>query len=138
MAITSAICNSYKKEVLEGVHDAADTYKVALYSSAATMDKTTTAYSATNEISGTGYTAGGVALTGFAAALSGDTAFIDFNDPSWASATFTARGCLIYNSSKGNKAVAVLDFGGDVAATNGTFTVQLPAPADTTALVRVT
>lgn len=137
MAITTAICNSFKQEILEGVHDAADTYKMALFTSSASLDKTTTAYSTTNEVSGTGYSAGGVTLAGYTTALSGDTAYIDWStDPSWASATITARGCLIYNSSKSNKAVAVFDFGGNITSTNGTFTVTLPA-AGATAVVRV-
>lgn len=136
MAITQALCNSYKQEVLQGVHEAADTYKIALFTSAATLDKTTTAYSATNEVSGTGYSAGGVALSGYTTGLSGDTAYIDFADPSWAAASITARGAVIYNSSQSNKAVAVLDFGADFTSTAGTFTVVLPA-AGATAIVRI-
>lgn len=136
MAITTAICNSYKKELLDGVHNAADTYKIALFTNAATLDKTTTAYSTTNEVVGTGYTAGGATLSGYASGLSGDTAYIDFSDPSWANATITARGALIYNSSQGNKAVAVFDFGGDITSTAGTFSITLPAPG-ATAVVRV-
>ena len=136
MAITTAICNSYKKEVLEGVHAAADVYKIALYGSAATLGADTTAYSATNEITGTGYTAGGATLAGYTTGLSGSTAYLTFTDPAWANATITARGCLIYNSSKSNKAVAAFDFGGDVTSTNGTFTVDLPA-AGASSLVRI-
>ena len=137
MAITTAVCNSYKQEVMQGVHTSADTYKMALYTSAATLDKTTTVYSATNEVSGTGYTAGGATLTGFSAALSGDTAVLDFADPSWANATITARGALIYNSTKGNKAVASFDFGGDVTSTNGTFLAQIPVADAANGLVRI-
>ena len=93
---------------------------------------------ATNEASGTGYTAGGQALSGFNITLDSDTAILDFtSDPAWSSATITARGALIYNSSKSNKAVCVLDFGSDIASTNGTFTVQLPAPAAATGLIRI-
>lgn len=136
MPITNAICNSYKQEVLEGVHSNADTYKLALYTSAATLGASTTAYSATNEASGTGYTAGGAVLTGLSTGLSGSTAYLTFSDPSWASSTITARGCLVYNSSKSNKAVAVFDFGADVISTNGTFTVDLPA-AGASSLVRI-
>lgn len=137
MPITTAICNSYKQEVLQGIHASGDVYKIALFTSAATLDKTTTTYSTTNEASGTGYTAGGANLSGFTTALSGDTAYIDWTtDPSWASATITARGAMIYNSSKANRAVAVYDFGSDVTSTNGTYTVSLPAPG-ATAVVRI-
>lgn len=136
MAITTALCNSFKQEILEGVHASADTYKVALYTSTATLGASTTAYSSTNEVSGTGYTAGGATLSGLTTGLSGSTAYLTFSDPSWASATITARGCLIYNSSKSNKAVAAFDFGGDVTSTNGTFTVDFPA-AGASALIRI-
>lgn len=136
MTITTAICNSYKKEILEGVHDAADTYKLALFTSAASLGADTTAYATTNEVSGTGYTAGGVTLADFTTGLSGGTAYLTFTDPSWANATITARGCLIYNASKSNKAVAAFDFGGDVSSTNGTFSVDLPA-AGASSLIRI-
>ncbi len=120
MAITTAICNSYKQEILEGVHASADTYKIALYTSSATLSASTTAYSSTNEVSGTGYDAGGKTLTGYVSGLSSGTAYITFDDPSWTSSTITARGCLIYNSSKSNKAVACFDFGSDVISVSGT------------------
>jgi len=136
MAITSAICNSFKQQVLEGVHATTDTYKVALYTSSATLDAATTAYSATNEVSGTGYTAGGATLSGLATGLSGSTAYLTFADPTWADSTITARGCLIYNSSKSNKAVAVFDFGSEVSSVNGTFTVDFPA-AGASSLIRI-
>lgn len=136
MPITTAICNSYKQEVLEGVHAVGDVYKIALYTSTATLGAATTAYSATNEVSGTGYTAGGATLSGIATGLSGSTAYLTFTDPTWSEATITARGCLIYNASKSNKAVAAYDFGGDVVSTNGTFTVDLPA-AGAASLVRI-
>lgn len=138
MAITTAVCNSYKQEVMQGVHASADTYKIALYTSAATLDKTTAVYSVTNEVVGTGYTAGGATLAGLNIALSGDTAVLDFTtDPSWPTASITARGALIYNSSKGNKAVAAFNFGSDITSTNGTFTAQLPAPDAANGLVRI-
>lgn len=127
MSITSAICNSYKQEILEGVHASTDVYKVALYTSSATLDATTTAYSATNEVSGTGYSAGGETLSGFSTGLSSSTAYLTFTDVAIANATITARGCLIYNSSKSNKAVAVFDFGANISSVNGTFTVDFPA-----------
>lgn len=139
MAITAAFCNSFKTELLAMTpHTAADVYKIALYSSAATLSKATTAYTATNEVSGTGYTAGGATLVGFSATLDTDTAILDWTtDPTWGTATFTARGALIYNSSRSNKAVAVLDFGSDITATAATFTVTIPAPAAATGLIRI-
>ena len=138
MAITQAIVTSFKTEVLQGVHLAADTYKIALYTSTATLDATTTVYSATNEVVGTGYTAGGATLSGYSVTLSGTTAVLDWTtDPSWASATITARGALIYNSTKSNKAVYVLDFGADKTSTSGTFTVVLPTNDSTNGLIRI-
>lgn len=138
MAITAAMCNSFKQEILQGTHASADTYKIALYTSAATLDATTTAYSATNEVSGTGYTAGGATLSGFTVGGSGSTAWIDFTtDPSWPTATITARGAVIYNSSKSNKAVAVLDFGSDITSTAATFTVTFPTADASNALLRI-
>lgn len=136
MPITTEICNSYKLELIRGVHNTGDVYKIALYTSAATLNKASAVYSATNEASGTGYTAGGKILAGEASALSGDVAYLDFTDPVWTGASFTARGALIYNSSQGDKAVASYDFGADVTATAGDFTVSLPAPG-ATAVVRV-
>jgi hypothetical protein len=139
MAITAAICNSYKQEILQGVHLNADTYMIALFTSSATLSKATTAYSATGEVAnGNGYATGGLALSGFSTGLDVDTAYLDWTtDPSWPAATITARGALIYNASKGNKAVAVLDFGADKTSTSGTFLVTLPAPAAATALLRI-
>ena len=137
MAITQAIPTSFKAEILQGIHDSADTYKIALYTSAATLGATTTAYSATNEVVGTGYTIGGTTLSGFNVTTSGTTAILDFNDPSWANATITARGALIYNSSKSNKAVYVLDFDSDITSTNGTFAITLPTPDATNGLIRL-
>lgn len=136
MPITTAICNSYKQEILEGVHASGDTYKIALYTDSATLSASTTAYSTTNEVVGTGYTAGGATLTGFTSGLSSGTGFITFSDPSFTSSTITARGCLIYNSSKSNKAVAAFDFGENVVSVSGTLTIDLPA-AGASALIRV-
>ena len=136
MAITSALCNSYKQEILEGVHASTDTYKIALYTDSASLSASTTAYSATNEVSGTGYSAGGANLSGFSSGLSGSTAYLTFSDPAWADSTITARGCLIYNSSKSNKAVAVFDFGQNVSSVNGTFTVDFPG-AGASSLIRL-
>jgi hypothetical protein len=140
MAITAAITNSFKQELLAMTpHTAADTYMIALYTSAATLNKDTTAYSATNECGNSGtYAAGGSALTGFTVALFTDTAVLDFtNNPAWTGATIAAVGALIYNSSRTNKAVAVLDFGGTITSTNGTFTVTLPTAGAATGLIRI-
>ena len=136
MAITTAICNSYKQEILEGVHASTDTYKIALYTSSATLGAGTTAYSSSNEVTGTNYSAGGVTLAGYTSGLASSTAYITFSDPSWADSTITARGCLIYNSSKSNKAVACFDFGSDVVSVSGTFTIDLPS-AGASALIRI-
>lgn len=140
MAITQAMTTSFKKELMEGVHDfTTHTFKIALYTSSATLGASTTAYSATNEVSGTGYTAGGntLTVTGGAVSTSGTTAYIDFSDTTWADATITARGALIYNSSASNKAVAVLDFGADKTSTAGDFTVSFPTADASNAIVRI-
>lgn len=128
MAITSAVCNSFKTESLDGIHLAADVYKIALFTSAAALDKTTTAYAATNEVSGAGYSAGGATLAGRSNTLVGDGATLTWTSPTWPTATITARGALIYNSSRSNKACFVLSFGAsDVTSTGDTFTVTLPS-----------
>jgi len=139
MAITTAMCSSFKKELFEGVHDfTAHTFKMALYTSSATLGAATTAYSATNEVSGTGYTAGGQALDNPTVTLSGTTAFIDFDDETWANATITARGALIYNDTvAGDPAVAVFDFVSDKTSTAGDFVVQFPTADSSNAIVRI-
>lgn len=150
MAITQAMCSSFKEQLLNGVHDfSTDTFKLALYTSLATLDSTTTVYTApanpaanptsTNEVTqtGTNYTAGGNTLTGVTVTLSGTTAFVDFDDTTWTLATITARGALIYNSSKADKAVAVLNFGADKTSTSGSFTIQMPTNDATNALIRI-
>ena len=141
MAITQAVCNSFKTQILTATHDftngTGDAFKIALYTSSASLDKTTTAYSATNEVAGAGYTAGGAALTSSTPVLSTDTAVCDFADASWNNATITARGALIYNSSKANKAVCVLDFGSDKTSTAGTFTITFPTPDASNAILRI-
>lgn len=138
MAISQAMCSSFKSEILGGVHDLdTDVIKIALYTSSATLDATTTAYSTTNEVSGTGYTAGGNTLTGAVISLDGTTAIVDFDDTTWSAATITARGALIYNSSKSDRAIAVLDFGADKVSTGGDFTVNMPTAASATALIRI-
>lgn len=141
MAITQAMTTSFKQELMEGVHDfTTHTFKIALYTSSATLGATTTAYSATNEVSGTGYTAGGntLTVTGGAVSTSGTTAYIDFADTTWSTATITARGAVIYNSTAvGNPAVAVLDFGADKTSTAGDFTVSFPTADASNAIVRI-
>jgi len=136
MAINQTQCTSFKLELLQAIHDfTTDTFKIALYTSAATLGASTTAYAATNEVVGTGYTAGGLVLTGTSVLASGTTAYVDFADAVW-TASITARGALIYNSSKANRAVAVLDFGADKTSTN-TFTVQMPPNTASDALIRI-
>ena len=145
MAITSAICNSFKTEILTAVHNftasTGNTFNLALYTSSATLSKSTTAYSATNEItntSGTAYTAKGNALTSVTPTLDSDTAVCDFSNTSWTSASFTARGCLIFNDShSSDAAVCAIDFGGDKTVTSGTFTIEFPAAAASTAIIQI-
>jgi len=138
MAITQAMCTSFKEDLLQKEQDMdTDTIKIALYTSSATLDATTTAYSATNETSGTGYTAGGVTLTGAAIGISGTTAYVDYDDPEWTTASFTARGALIYNdTTAGDNSIAVLDFGGDFTVSSGTFRIVFPA-AGASAIIRI-
>jgi hypothetical protein len=138
MAITQAMCTSFKEDLFQKEQDLdTDTIKIALYTSSATLDASTTAYTATNEVSGTGYSAGGETLTGATIGTSGTTAYVDFDDPEWTSASFTARGALIYNdTTAGDNAVAVLDFGGDFTVSSGTFRIVFPA-AGATAILRI-
>lgn len=140
MAITTAIASSFKLELMQGIHlfEGTDTYKMALYTNSAVLGASTTAYTATGEVTGDGYTAGGETLTLTNAVLSGTTSFIDFDDPVWASSTITARGFLIYNSSKSNKAVYAFTFGADRSSDNGPFTVQMPVADATNAIIRLT
>ncbi len=139
MAITQALCNSFKQELLQGLHDLdGHTLKMALFTSSATLGATTTAYSTTNESSGTGYTAGGATLANVAVSLSGTTAFVDFDNVSFTSATISdAAGALIYNSSASNRAIAVINFGATKSVSSGTLTITLPTASATTALIRV-
>lgn len=140
MPITQAFCNSFKRDLLAmAPHRPEDVYKIALYTTAARLNQATEAYSAANEVPESGdYVAGGQVLAGFAVALDGDTATLDWTtDPRWSGATLAAAGALIYNASRGNKALAVLDFGGVIRSTNGPFTVTLPSPAAATALIRI-
>lgn len=142
MAITQAVANSFKTQVLTATHNftatTGNTFKIALFTNSATLNKSTTVYDSTdNEVTGTGYTAGGNTLTSVTPALSTDTAVCDFSDSSWSTATITARGALIYNSSASNKAVVALDFGGDKTSTAGTFTIQFPAADASNAILRL-
>jgi hypothetical protein len=138
MAITSGVPDSAKVQFLTGTHIAADVYKIALFLDTATLGPTvTTAYAATNETSGAGYTAGGKILTNFTSGTASSKGYISFDDPQWTGASFTARGALIYNSSKTNAAIAIIDFGQNYTATNGTFTVDLPA-AGASAVITLT
>ena len=138
MAITQAMCTSFKTELLGGVQDLdTDTIYIALFTSSATLSAATTAYSTTNEVSGTGYPAGGNALTGAVISADGTTAIVDFDNTTWASSTITARGALIYNSSKANRAIVVLDFGSDKTSTDGDFTIQFPAADASNAILRI-
>lgn len=138
MAITQALCSSFKEELLGGIHDMdTDVLKIALYSSAANLDSTTTAYTTSSEVTGTGYTAGGQNLDSATITLSGTTAFVDFADEVFSSVTLTARGALIYNSSKANRAIAVLDFGEDKGVTAGDFTIVFPTGDASNAIIRL-
>ena len=144
MAITSAICTSFKQEILVGTHNftatSGNTFKIALYTSSASLGASTTAYGTSNEItnsSGTAYTAGGATLTSVTPTTSGTTALCDFADVSFSSASFTANGALIYNDSQSDKAVAVIAFGGDKTVTSGTFTIQFPTADASNAIIRI-
>ena len=142
MAITSAVCTSFKVELLKGVHNfsasGGNTFKLALYTSSASLGASTTAYSTSNEISGTGYTAAGATLTSVDPVADSTTAVCDFADVSYTSASFTANGCLIYNdSASGDPACVVVAFGGDKTVTSGTFTIQFPTADASNAIIRI-
>ena len=142
MAITTAMCTSFKKELLEAVHNfknsGGSTFNLALYTSSATLGASTTAYTATNEASGTNYTAKGAALTRVDPSTSGTTALTDFADLTFSNATITARGALIFNeSATGDPAVCALDFGGDKTSTAGDFTIQFPTADASNAIIRI-
>ena len=143
MAITSAICNSFKTEILKAVHNftasSGNTFNLALYTSSATLNKSTTAYTTSNEVAnGNGYTTKGNALTSVTPVLSTDTAVCDFADTSFTSASFTARGCLIFNEdASGDPAVCAIDFGSDKTVTSGTFTIQFPTADASNAIIRI-
>jgi hypothetical protein len=137
MTIVQSMASSFKREILLGEHDLeTDEIKIALYTSAANLGPATTEYTTSGEVVGAGYTAGGEIMTGVTVSLSGTTAYVDFDDTVWSSAAFTTRCALIYNASKSNKAIAVLDFGSDKTTTT-TFTVQMPANTASSALIRI-
>ena len=151
MAIGQTLATSFKVEILDGIHNfgvgvirattAADTFKIALYSTLATLNSTTTVYTTQDEVTGTGYVAGGNTLVISQAPTSTNTetvAWLNFENSSWANATFSADGALIYNSTQGNKAVAVLNFGSTKTTTNHTFTVTFPASTSSAAIIRIT
>ena len=144
MAITTnAICNSFKKELLEATHNfsnpGGNTFKLSMYTNSATLGKSTTSFTTGNEVSSPsgGYSSGGKALVNTGTSLATNTAITDFADLSFVGVTLTARGALIYNDTNGDKAVAVLDFGGDKTATAGTFTIQFPAFTTSAAILRI-
>ena len=150
MAITQAMATSFKVEILDAYHNfgtaptratgAADTFKIALYTSSAVLDSTTTAYTTSGEVaSGGGYTTGGNTLTisNVPNSVSGTTAWLSFSNTTWSAATITANGALIYNSTQGNRAVAVLAFGGDKTSTSGDFTIVFPTANNTSAIIRI-
>ena len=137
--IIAGLTNSFKEQLLLGVHDfSTDVMKIALYTAAADLGPATTQYTATNEVTGPGYTAAGEVLTGVTVSLSQGIAFVSFNNPTWNAATFTTRGALIYNSSKANKSVGVLNFGLDQTMLNQQFQIQLPTNNAEMAIIRVT
>jgi hypothetical protein len=144
MTISSAVCNSFKQEILVGTHNftasSGNAFKLAMYTSSASLGAGTTAYASTNEISntsGSAYSAGGKTIVSVTPALDGTVAVCDFADISFTSASFTANGCLIYNDTQADKAVCVVAFGGDKTVSSGTFTIQFPSAAASTAIVRI-
>lgn len=141
MAISQAVCSSFKSELLQGLHNftnsSGNTFKLALYTSSASLGASTTAYSSTNEASGTNYTAGGGALTNVTPSLSGTTAITDFADLTFSNATVTANGALIYNDTNADRAVVVLAFGSDKTSTEGDFTIAFPTADASNAIIRI-
>jgi len=141
MAISQAMATSFKQELMQALHDfdnpGGNTFKISMYTSSATLGASTTAYTSTNEVTGTNYTAGGNTLSSVTPTSSGTTAFTDFADTTWTSATITANGALIYNNTNSNRAVAVLAFGGDKTSTNGDFTIVFPAADASNAIIRI-
>lgn len=141
MAISTSMCTSFKSGLMSALHDfdnpGGNTFKIALYTSSATLGASTTAYSATNETSGTGYVAGGNTLTSVSPTTSGTTAYVDFADTTWSSSTITANGALIYNANAANASVVVLAFGSDKSSSNGDFQIIFPTANATDAIIRI-
>lgn len=141
MAISTAMCTSFKSQLMSALHDfdnpGGNTFKIALYTSSATLGASTTAYSATNEVTGTGYSAGGNTLTSVSPTTSGTTAYVDFADTTWSSSTITANGALIYNANSSNAAVVTLAFGSDKSSSNGDFVIVFPTANATDAIIRI-
>ena len=139
--ISTSMVTSFKSELMSGLHDfdnpGGNTFKIALYTSSATLGASTTAYSATNEVTGTGYTAGGETLTSVSPTTSGTTAYVDFADVTWSSSTITANGALIYNANSSNAAVVTLAFGSDKSSSNGDFVIVFPTANATSAIIRI-
>ena len=141
MAISTAFCSSFKQGLMQGLHNfsnpGGNIFKIALYTSDATLGASTTAYSTTNEVIGSNYIAGGNVLSSVTPTISGTTAFTDFSDSTWASSTITANGALIYNLSASNASCVVLAFGSDKSSTNGDFIIVFPAASASTAIIRI-
>lgn len=141
MAISTAMCTSFKSQLMSALHDfdnpGGNTFKVALYTSSATLGASTTAYSTSNEITGTGYSAGGNTLTSVSPTTSGTTAYVDFADTTWSNSTITANGALIYNANSSNAAVVTLAFGSDKSSSNGDFVIVFPTANATDAIIRI-
>ena len=139
MAISQAMCTQFKKDVMLGLHDLdSDTIKIALYTSSATLNATTDTYTTSNEVAnGNGYATGGVTLANASVIENGTSGCFDSDNPEWTSATFTARGALIYNDTDGDRAIAVLDFGGDFTVSSGTFRIVFPAQTASNAIIRI-
>jgi hypothetical protein len=141
MAITQAVCTSFKSELMTALHNftasTGNAFKLALFTSAATLGASTTAYSTSNEVSGTGYTAGGNTLTNVTPTTSGTTALTDFADSTWSTSTITARGGMIYNSTNSNRSVVILDFGSDKSSSAGDFTIIFPTADASNAIIRI-
>lgn len=141
MAISTSMTTSFKSELMSGLHDfdnpGGNTFKIALYTSSATLGASTTAYSTSDEVIGTGYTAGGETLTSVSPTTSGTTAYVDFADVTWANSTITANGALIYNANSSNASVITLAFGSDKSSSNGSFVIVFPTANATDAIIRI-
>jgi len=141
VAISTAMCTSFKSQLMSALHDfdnpGGNTFKIALYTSSATLGASTTVYSTSNEVTGTGYSAGGNTLTSVSPTTSGTTAYVDFADTTWSSSTITANGALIYNANSSNAAVVTLAFGSDKSSSNGDFVIVFPTANATDAIIRI-